>query len=445
LNTYANNYGALGGGLGYQGLPQSLAIEFDTYNNGAGIDINGNHVGFDLNGNVDSQGGSTPYTPTRINDAQIHYAWVDYDGDTQILSARLSESNTRPINALLSAHINLVNIFGNPNCYVGFTAGTGSGGGDHEILSFSFVNSYKPIGQITTAAPIVTTGQFTTGQSTTGAIITNTCPVFDVDCNGNQFTAGAQSLSFLDYDVISFGDFNGATGDVQGRVAVKGNLNLGAGYSIGASLTANSWYSLIVGGNAAWLDGALDPIGSQAYVGGSFTSNDQPLLNQRAPYTGNLDAAFANSKACYSQESNLLATLGDNVDQLIVYGALTLTCQSWNQKVYYVTVDGSTISSINDWQTSGCSADAEWVVNVVGSGDVTFSGNNFPSDGVVYNIVGSRTINVQTSVAGSILAPAATLNQSGGTIYGKVVVGSVANVLQINLADCPNLPNVINH
>jgi len=380
-----------------------------------------------------------------MNNGNIHYAWVDYDGDSQVLSVRLSESSTRPINALLNSNINLVNVFGNPNCYVGFTSGTGSGGGDHEILSFTFVNSYKPIGQITTGAPVVTTGQVTTGQSTTGAIITNTCPVFDVDCNGNQFAAGAESLSFLDYDVISFGDFHGVTGDVQGRVAVKGNLNLGAGYSIGASLTDNAWYTLVVGGNAVWLDGALDPVGSQAYIGGSFTSNDQPLLDQKAPYSGSLDSAFTNSQACYSQESSLLATLGDNVDQLIVYGALTLTCQSWNQKVYYVTVDGSTINSINDWQTSGCSIEAEWIVNVVGTGDVTFNGNNFPSTGVVYNIVGSRTINVQTSVAGSILAPNAILNQTGGTIYGKVVVASVANVLQINLSDCPDLPSVVHH
>jgi choice-of-anchor A domain-containing protein len=84
-------------------------------------------------------------------------------------------------------------------------------------------------------------------------------------------------------------------------------------------------------------------------------------------------------------------------------------------------------------------------VNVVGSGDFTFSGNNFPSDGVVYNVKGARTINVATSVAGSILAPAATLNQIGGTIYGKVVVANVAHALQINIADCPNLPMGVHH
>jgi len=443
LTTYSNNYGQIGDGMGYGGLPQSVAVEFDTYNNGHPIDINGNHVGLDLQGNIQSIA-STAW-PERMNDGAVHWAWVDYDGETQTLSARISNDATRPINAIVSAHVDLVNIFGNPNCYVGFTAGTGGAYGDHQILSFSFVNQYKPIGQVTTAAPIVTTGQVTTGQSTTGAIILDTCPVFDVDCNGNQFSAGAESLSFLDYDVISFGDFSASTGDVQGRLAVKGNLNLGAGFSIGAVLTDNSWYSLVVGGNAAWLDGSLGPAGSQAYVGGSFTSNDQPLLNQKAPFSGNLDSAFANSQACYSAESALLATLADNVDQLIVYGALTLTCQNPNSKNYIVSVDGATISAINDWQTVGCNPNGEWIVNVIGSGDFTFSGNNFPSDGVVYNVKGARNIFVQTSVAGSILAPAATLNQSGGTIYGKVVVGSVASALQINLAQCPNLPNGVNH
>jgi len=443
LTTYSNNYGQVGDGIGYGGLPQSIAIEFDTYDNGYPIDINGNHVGIDINGNIQSF--TSAGYGTRMNDGNVHWAWVDYDGDSQILSVRISDDSTRPIDAFLSANINLVNIFGNPNCFVGFTSGTGSGDGDHQILSFSFVNTYKPIGQVTTGVPAFTTGAVTTGQSTTGAIILDTCPVFDVDCIGNQFSAGAESLSFLDYDVISFGDFTANTGDIQGRLAVQGNLNLGAGFSIGAALSDNSWYTAVVGGNAAWLDGALDPIGSQIYVGGVFTSDDQPLLGQQAAGSGNLDSAFANSQACYTAESNLLATLADNVDQLIVYGALTLTCQNSNAKTYYVSVDGATISSINDWQTVGCSADAEWIVNVVGSGDFTFSGNNFPSDGVVYNVVGARTINVQTSVAGSILAPAATLYQTGGTIYGKVVVGSVSSALQINLADCPNLPNGVNH
>jgi hypothetical protein len=37
LTTYSNNYGSAGMGLGYQGLPQSVAVEFDTYNNGQPI------------------------------------------------------------------------------------------------------------------------------------------------------------------------------------------------------------------------------------------------------------------------------------------------------------------------------------------------------------------------------------------------------------------------
>jgi len=39
LNTYSNSYGAIGDGIGYGGLPQSVAVELDTYNNGLPIDI----------------------------------------------------------------------------------------------------------------------------------------------------------------------------------------------------------------------------------------------------------------------------------------------------------------------------------------------------------------------------------------------------------------------
>jgi len=379
-----------------------------------------------------------------MNDGNVHYVWVDYDGTNEILSARISDTNVRPINSIVSASINLVNIFGNPNVYVGFTSGTGGGWGDHEILSFTFVNTFRPIGQVTTGVPVFTTGTVTTGIATTGAIIIDTCPVFDVDCNGAGFTAGDESLSFLDYDFISFGDLDANTGDIEGRVAVQGNLNLGDGYSIGAALTENNYYSLVVGNNANWGSGALLPAGSQAYVGGVFTTTPD-LLGQQAPYSGNLNAAFTNAFACYSTESAALATLQDNVDQLIVYGALTLTCRNSQAKGYYVTVDGDTITAINDWQTIGCNPNGEWIINVVGSDDFTFSGNNFPSTGVVYNVQGSRTINVQTAVAGSILAPSATLNQVGGTIYGKVVVGTASSVLQVNLASCPALVDGVVH
>jgi hypothetical protein len=70
-----------------------------------------------------------------MNDGQIHYAWVDYDGSTQTLSARISDTPTRPVDAFVAANLNLVNILKSPNAFVGFTAATGSYYSDHEIIA----------------------------------------------------------------------------------------------------------------------------------------------------------------------------------------------------------------------------------------------------------------------------------------------------------------------
>ena len=45
MNTIANNVGGTGGGIGYEGIPNSFGVEFDTYNNGGWDNNDGNHVG----------------------------------------------------------------------------------------------------------------------------------------------------------------------------------------------------------------------------------------------------------------------------------------------------------------------------------------------------------------------------------------------------------------
>jgi len=55
---------------------------------------------------------------------------------------------------------------------------------------------------------------------------------------------------------------------------------------------------------------------------------------------------------------------------------------------------------------------------------------------VVYNLPQATTVTVNTGVWGDILAPYATLTQTGGVIIGKVVVNNIAHALQINKPDC---------
>ncbi|GAB4190199.1 MAG: hypothetical protein Tsb002_17950 [Wenzhouxiangellaceae bacterium] len=143
VQTVSNNVGGTGGGIGYQGIGRSLGVEFDSWNNGAQDQDSGNHLGINTNGSVVSQY-LTPVS-TRLNNGQLWYAWIDYDGASQLLEVRLAQSNSRPASASLSATLDLPAVLEQDSAFIGFTSGTGGAGGDHQIERFEFVNRYAPI------------------------------------------------------------------------------------------------------------------------------------------------------------------------------------------------------------------------------------------------------------------------------------------------------------
>nr|NCR42695.1 endo-1,3-1,4-beta-glycanase ExsH [Microcystis aeruginosa W13-11] len=106
-------------------------------------DINGNHVGVDLNGDINSVI-AQPVT-NRLNNGNIWKAWVDYNGNTDVLEVRVSESNQRPTTPLLSYTVDLLSILGQSNAFIGFSSGTGGGTGIHDILDWEFNNTSSPI------------------------------------------------------------------------------------------------------------------------------------------------------------------------------------------------------------------------------------------------------------------------------------------------------------
>ncbi len=145
VQTVASTAGGAGGGIGYSGLGNSLGIEFDTWDNGSGLgDPNGNHVAIDINGDLSSPLDVAGVSP-RMNDGDVWYAWVDYNGVTDDLEVRLSMANVRPASPIVSANIDLTGVLGTTNAYVGFTSGTGSAWGDHDVLSWQFRDDFQPI------------------------------------------------------------------------------------------------------------------------------------------------------------------------------------------------------------------------------------------------------------------------------------------------------------
>jgi legume-like lectin family protein/PEP-CTERM motif-containing protein len=143
VQTVSNNVGGGGGGIGYSGIPHSVGVEFDTWNNGAIDQGSSNHVGIDVGGSVASIA-LTPI-PGDMNDGQVRFAWVDYNGANSLLEVRLSETSTRPSAPVLSLTRDLATDLGTTSAFVGFTSGTGAAFANHDVLSWTFINQFAPI------------------------------------------------------------------------------------------------------------------------------------------------------------------------------------------------------------------------------------------------------------------------------------------------------------
>jgi len=83
-----------------------------------------------------------------MNNGAVWHAWVDYDGDAKTLEVRVSQSAARPAAPTLARTVDLPAVLGQSNAYVGFTSGTGCGGGDHDIRAWEFTNTFRPITSI---------------------------------------------------------------------------------------------------------------------------------------------------------------------------------------------------------------------------------------------------------------------------------------------------------
>ncbi len=137
-----------GGGLGYQGIPNSLAVEFDTWwNNGRGGGIdrhepNDNHVSVNTRGedgnspDHDASRGSTVDIPD-ISDESIHTINITYTPGRMTI---FFDDLDTPV-LVVPVNLNTILRLSNGHAWVGFTASTGGGFENHDILSWQFRGS----------------------------------------------------------------------------------------------------------------------------------------------------------------------------------------------------------------------------------------------------------------------------------------------------------------
>jgi len=222
------------------------------------------------------------------------------------------------------------------------------------------------------------------------------------------------------------------------------------------------FHTHFAGRDLTWGSGALYPDGSglpypglqeNMFVGRTSTIASSDLAARRTGGPSDITFEFTEGKVCYDGYSSTIAAMADTTSKSIEWSALIVTCNDMNALDNVVSLTPADFAQFTYTTLSNCNFQSRWYINIRGTDDVVLTGGSFPGvpGGVVYNVIGSRTVNVHdTQVNGAILATNANLNQTGGVIVGKVVAGNVAFSLQINMQNtCPvattiTIPSVVN-
>jgi len=210
IQQASNTAGSAGGGLGYQAIPgKSIAIEYDTYNNG---ELNNNHIALDINGVLH---GSTNVvaSPVDLADGTNKYNWIEYNGSTKVLEVRISNTSTRPTAATLTVlNLNLAtNFLNNTDVYFGFTAATGGATEEHAVYTAAVNDN---------STPLLPTGSYSQGIASVAVT------------SSNNFSCGVTSTTLT----VTTKDING----VGQPTLVNITFDSGGGTLSTGTITTNS-------------------------------------------------------------------------------------------------------------------------------------------------------------------------------------------------------------
>ena len=133
---------ALGDGQGRRdrpGIPNSIAVFFDTFQNGDARDPSDNYIAICTNRNIrdmrwpPARLGVATRLKSRMKDGEVHSVRIEYR--RPVISVFLDDLKT----PVLTAAVDLSTVLdGAGRAWVGFTASTGGGFENHDILNWSF-------------------------------------------------------------------------------------------------------------------------------------------------------------------------------------------------------------------------------------------------------------------------------------------------------------------
>jgi len=126
LQQVSTSVGTSGGGLGYQGISPSFAVEFDTWQNSS--DPSYDHIAIQKNGDLNHNGGNNlagplGFPPANINIEDGLWHNVVFSWDPATFNFKVVFDGILLVNYTNNIMANIFN--NNPNVYWGFTAATG--------------------------------------------------------------------------------------------------------------------------------------------------------------------------------------------------------------------------------------------------------------------------------------------------------------------------------
>lgn len=132
-----------GGSMGFEGLGGTVAVEFDTFDNGE--DAGDNHVALARDGVLANLAAANPYgvlgcsaagTPGCLSNGDLWTAVVTYNAGTHALSVQVRDGDGTLETVISDYAVNLGEALGE-YFYMGFSAGTGGGFMAHDLLSWT--------------------------------------------------------------------------------------------------------------------------------------------------------------------------------------------------------------------------------------------------------------------------------------------------------------------
>lgn len=157
LAANPSGLGTGGGDMGYGGVGHSLAVEFDTFDNGPSDGDSSNHVAIDEDGNIENGSPQSDQALANVygiqsctlgnfsragcmSNGDMWTAKITYDG-TNLNATLFDPAEGVTFNAITNFAVDVGALLGTSNAFVGFTAGTGSGQEGHQILNWEFSNT----------------------------------------------------------------------------------------------------------------------------------------------------------------------------------------------------------------------------------------------------------------------------------------------------------------